>query len=66
MKKCKGCSVVPEESCFFVAVNETELCPCIGCLVMVMCNPKGRCSERNDMVNHVSIVIVGSYNHETK
>lgn len=46
--KCKGCRIYREDTdrfkCGFVSLNAQSYCPCINCLVKVVCQE--RCGKR--------------------
>jgi len=50
---CKGCSMNIEIDgyiCYFTDKNKQELCPCINCLVKIMC-VNVTCKQRIDSIN---------------
>ncbi len=48
--ECKGCRIIRRFSrCFFRDVGLVEKCPCVQCLVKVMC--KDKCENRKDYYN---------------
>ena len=53
-KECKGCIRRPYSSkvCFFDMMNCLSKCPCVNCLIKVMCKEKGSCDIRNEVINN--------------
>ena len=51
---CKGCRLIgKEENCLIVQFDRIDECPCINCLVKVMC--KGLCEERHNKRRRIQV-----------
>jgi hypothetical protein len=48
-EECKGC-VYNSAPCHIRGIKKVNKCPCVLCLVKVMCERKMLCSERNRVV----------------
>lgn len=54
--KCKGCYLGPKDMyCCIEKANEIDICPCLLCIVKVICkdNSRYKCSLRVDVIHSI-------------
>lgn len=54
LNDCDGCrrKEYRMKVCFFCMMGCIPQCPCIECLVKVMCKNKGECKIRNEVIQY--------------
>ena len=63
---CKGCPLI-NSYCVFKMSKYMKVCPCIDCLIKVLCNKVG-CLKRNEVYEEYQLesIIMGRINDENE
>ena len=61
INECKGC---PFKQCLLTFNDRQSECPCIECLVKVMCSGHLKCKERMDLIKDIIVMPNNDWGNE--